>query len=205
MVRNQGFGERTTSGGFTSPSNSKVGTSKGPVDPYVSLKGQQSTVNRAFKKDQRKKPPSYYEMRFWIVKEVVDNVNNMLEEYKKTCAKSTYSLMTNGCIYGKGRNLINFVANNIFSTVFIKSCDINVGKKTFDNLAKLFIKVIKEVRIQNAVQIITDSVDNYKVVCLKLKEIEGKIHVYEKRIDKAKMITFMYEHACVLSLMRKIT
>ncbi|CAN6458842.1 unnamed protein product [Victoria cruziana] len=267
VYKNEDLGDGAPSDGFTSPSISKVGSSKGPMDKYVNPELRQITINETSKKEKRKqvcseigkfffahalpfnlcnstyftnmceslgdygrgfKPPSYHEMRTWILKKEVDDIRSVLENCKKSWIKTGCTLMVDGWTDGKGRNLINFLVNNPAGTFFIKSCDISGVKKSIENLIELFVEVIKDIGAKNVVQIITDNDVNYKAVGLKLKDIEGfqhiywipcathcldlmledisKIHVHKQTIDKAKSITtFIYGHAWVLSLMRKFT
>ena len=236
----------------------------GPMDLFVNKEARQTTINTAFKRDERKnvcraigrffyanalsfnlcnspyfgamveaianygrgfKPPSYHEIRTWILKDEVDCTHEILKEFKKEWPKVGCSIMADGWTDGKGRNLINFLVNSSSGTVFLKSVDISDMEKTGANLCKLFEEVVKEVGESNVVQFITDNAPNYVAAgnmltagktcfwtpcaahCLDLMlEDIGKISIFKDTVEKAKKITrYIYSHAWVLNLMRKFT
>ncbi|CAL9006544.1 unnamed protein product, partial [Prunus brigantina] len=125
--------------------------SKGPMDRFVTLEARQSTLNSAYKQEERKevcrkigrfffsralpfnivndpfwlpmvegiaaygvgfKPPSMHELRTWILKEEVGDINTMMEEHKKAWAEYGCTIMSDGWTDGKNRVLINFLVNS---------------------------------------------------------------------------------------------
>jgi hypothetical protein len=135
-------------------------------------------------------------------------------------------MMSNGWTNGKGRTLLNFLVHCPRGTMFIKSIDASMHVKDATLLCELMDGFIQEIGLQHVVQIITDNATNYVVVgkllmerhptvfwtpcvahCIDLMlEDVGKISFIKEVIDQARSITkFIYNHAFVLSLMRKFT
>ena len=54
------------------------------------------------------KPPSMHELRTWILKEEVNDINIMMEEHKKAWKQYGCSIMSNSWTDGKSKWLINF-------------------------------------------------------------------------------------------------
>ena len=67
------------------------------------------------------KPPSMHELRTWILKEEVNDINIMMEENKKAWKQYECSIMLDSWTNGKSRCLINFLVNNPIGTWFLKS------------------------------------------------------------------------------------
>ena len=65
------------------------------------------------------KPPSYHEARVTFLKKEVDNVNLILEKYKKEWKKTGCTLMSDGWSDKKNRSLINFLVNSPSGTFFL--------------------------------------------------------------------------------------
>ena len=127
---------------------------------------------------------------------------------------------------GKGRTLINFLVHCHRGTMFIKSIDASAYVKDAALLSELMDGFIQDIGVHNIVQIITNNAANYVVAgkmlmkrdstlfwtpcathCIDLmsKDI-GKIPFIKEVIDQARSIPkFIYNHAFVLSLMRRHT
>lgn len=124
---------------------------RGPIDQFVSLKGRQTTLNSAFKKQERHdvcraigrmfytsgmafniannpyyfaamekvsnfgpgfKPPSSHELRTWILKEEVEDIQKMMADHKKDWSKYGCTIMSDGWTDGKSRVILNFLVNS---------------------------------------------------------------------------------------------
>ncbi|CAL8153282.1 unnamed protein product [Prunus armeniaca] len=239
--------------------------SKGPMDRFVTLEARQSTLNSAYKQEERKevcrkigrfffsralpfnivndpfwlpmvegiaaygvgfKPPSMHELRTWILKEEVGDINTMMEEHKKARAEYGCTIMSDGWTDGKNRVLINFLVNSPAGTWFLKSIDTSDSIKNGTLLFKYLDDVVKEVGEEHVIQVITDNASNYKNAGVKLMEKRkklwwtpcaahcidlmlediSKMKVFEDTIRLAKQVVkFIYGHTWVLALMRSFT
>ncbi|RVW88707.1 hypothetical protein CK203_043770 [Vitis vinifera] len=81
------------------------------------------------------KPPSMHELRTWILKEEVNDLN------------------------GKSRCLINFLVNSPAGTWFMKSIDASDTIKNGELMFKYLDEVVEEIGEDNVVQVITDNED----------------------------------------------
>lgn len=133
--------------------------------------------------------------------------------------------MSDGWTDRKGRTLINFLANCLTGTMFVKSVDASDYGKTRGKLVELLDIFIKEMGEQNIVQLITDNGSNYveaskiltskrpnmfwtpcetHFIDLMLEDI-GKISKVDKVIENGvKVMGYIYNHTFALNLMRKI-
>ena len=73
--------------------------------------------------EPRFKPPSMHELRTWILKEELNDINIMMEEHKKSQKQYGCSIMSNSQTDGKNRYFINFLVNGPTGTRFMKSID----------------------------------------------------------------------------------
>ncbi|CAL2278771.1 unnamed protein product [Prunus armeniaca] len=239
--------------------------SKGPMDRFVTLEARQSTLNSAYKQEERKevcrkigcfffsralpfnivndpfwlpvvegiaaygvgfKPPSMHELRTWILKEEVGDINTMMEEHKKAWAEYGCTIMSDGWTDCKNRVLINFLVNSPACTCFLKSIDASDSIKNGTLLFTYLDDVVKEVGEEHVIQVITDNASNYKNAEVKLMEKRkklwwtpcaahcidlmlediSKMKVIEDTIRLAKQVVkFIYGHTWVLALMRSFT
>ncbi|VVA41105.1 PREDICTED: LOW QUALITY PROTEIN, partial [Prunus dulcis] len=172
------------------------------------------------------KPPSMHELRTWILKEEVGDINTMMEEHKKAWAEYGCTIMSDGWTDGKNRVLINFLVNSPAGTWFLKSIDASDSIKNGTLLFKYLDDVVKEVGEEHVIQVITDNASNYKNAGVKLMEKRkklwwtpcaahcidlmlediSKMKVFEDTIRLAKQVVkFIYGHTWVLALMRSFT
>ena len=134
--------------------------------------------------------------------------------------------MSDGWTNRKGRTLLNFLVHYPKGTMFIKSMDASKHIKDAATICELLDGFIREIGVQNVVQVITDNAANYvsagKMLmerhptlfwtpcaahCLDLLlEDMGKLSFIKEAVDMARSIPkFIYNHAFVLSLMRRFT
>ncbi|XP_050380051.1 uncharacterized protein LOC126797469 [Argentina anserina] len=172
------------------------------------------------------KPPSMHELRTWILREEVEDIDKYLLEHKKAWEKYGCSIMSDGWTDGKGRVLLNFLVNNPAGTFFLKSIDASGSVKNGSLMLKYLDEVVREVGEENVVQIITDNASNYKNAGLRLMQRRlklwwtscaahcidlmlediSKLIIFEKTFASArKVVKFLYCHTWVLSLMREFT
>eukprot|EP00253_Pinus_taeda_P006848 PITA_06848 len=126
----------------------------------------------------------------------------------------------------KGRTLLNFLVRCRKGTVFIKSLDALEHIKDATTICELLDGFIREIGVQNVVQVIINNAANYvsanKMLmeryhtllwtpcathCLNLLlEDMGKLFFIKEVVDMARSVPkFIYNHAFVLSLMRRFT
>ncbi|KAM5551456.1 hypothetical protein ABKV19_026341 [Rosa sericea] len=171
-------------------------------------------------------PPTSHELRIWILKEEVVDVQKMMGEHKKDWGHYGCTIMSDGWTDGKSRVILNFLVNSPRGTWFLKSVDASDTIKNGELMLNYLDSVVEEVGEENVVQIVTDNASNYKwagkelmkyrsklwwtpcaahCIDLMLEDI-SKLKVFETTIQRAKQIVkFIYGHTQVLSIMRKFT
>eukprot|EP00253_Pinus_taeda_P034849 PITA_34849 len=172
------------------------------------------------------KIPSYDDFRGQILQNEKVDRTKRLEEFRASWAQTGCTVMLDGWIDQKERILINFLVSCPNGTMFMKSIDASSHIKDAKTLCDLLDVFILEVGAEHVVQVITDNVANcvatgrmlmerhptlFWTPCaahcidLMLEDI-GKISFVKNIIESSKSITkFIYNHASMLSLMRKFT
>lgn len=172
------------------------------------------------------KPPSMHELRTWILREEVEDIDRYLLEHKQAWEKYGCSIMSDGWTDGKGRVLLNFLVNSPAGTFFLKSIDASGSVKNGSLMLKYLDDVVREVGEENVIQVVTDNASNYKNAGLRLMQRRerlwwtpcaahcidlmlediSKMAIFEKSIKSAKQVVkFLYGHTWVLYLMREFT
>ncbi|XP_042404996.1 uncharacterized protein LOC121995282 [Zingiber officinale] len=171
------------------------------------------------------KPPSMHDLRTWILKAGVNDINLLYEEHKKAWNKYGCTIMSDGWTDGKNRSLINFLINSSADTFFLKSIDASTSFKNGQLIFKYLDDVIDEVGEVNVIQIVTDNASNCikarrnimetrhriwwtpcAAHCINLKLEDIAKLIFSDTIEQAKMVVkFLYDHGTLLSLLRKYT
>jgi hypothetical protein len=172
------------------------------------------------------KAPTYEELRGPILQNEKIDCASRLEELKASWEITGCTVMSDGWMDQKGRTLLNFLVNCPRGSMFVKSVDASAHVKDATLLCDLLDEFIRDVGPQHVVQVITDNAANYVVAgrmlmqryptlfwtpcvahCIDLiLEDMGKIPYIRDIVESAKSITkFIYNHASVLSLMRRFT
>lgn len=172
------------------------------------------------------KPPSMHELRTWILKAEVDDINLIYEEHRKAWQKYGCTIMSDGWTDGKSRSLINFLVNSPSGTFFLKSIDASASIKNGELIFKYLNDVVDEVGEDNVIQIVTDNASNCIKAGKKIMETRKKIwwtpcaahcidlmlediaklKIFSDTIEHAKtVVKFLYGHGTILSMMRKYT
>ncbi|XP_021971525.1 uncharacterized protein LOC110866690 [Helianthus annuus] len=171
------------------------------------------------------KPPTMHELRTWILKEEVKTTTEMVNDIKATWKITGVSLLSDGWSDMRNRSLINFLVNNQYDTVFLKTVDASNCVKDAQKIFELLDGVIEEIMEDIVVQVVTDNVSNYKkaeemlmkkrkklywtpcsahCIDLMLEKI-GELPQHKNALLKAKEVSnFIYNHQWLLSLARKI-
>ena len=172
------------------------------------------------------KPPSYEELRGPILQDENTDCTHRLEELQRSWDITGCSVMSDGWTNMKGRTLLNFLVHCPKGTYVHDICGCICTFKDAALLCGLLDEFIQKIGPQHVVQVITDNAANYVAAgrmlmakyptllwnscsahCLySMLEDLGKIDWIKDTIDSAQSITkFIYNHATVLSLMRKFT
>ncbi|KAF0923241.1 hypothetical protein E2562_003450 [Oryza meyeriana var. granulata] len=168
------------------------------------------------------KGPLYHDLRGPLLKHLNDDVREYLCDLKKEWSACGCSVIADRQKNHGESSIINFLVYCRRGTMFLKSVDTSAEKA---NLLEIFDQVVREVGPENIVQFITDP--RYKAT-VKVLEERYKTFVWspcaarcidlmlenlanpryfpmiDEALNKARKITrFIYNHAWVLSLMRK--
>jgi hypothetical protein len=174
----------------------------------------------------RYKAPTYEELRGPILQNEKLDYASRLEELKASWEITRCTVMSYGWTDQKGKTLLNLLVNCPRGTMFVKSVDASTHVKDASLLCDMLDKFIREVGSQHVVQVITNNAANYVVAgrmlmqryhtlfwtpcvahCIDLiLEDIAKIPYIKDIFELARSITkFIYNHASVLSLMRRFT
>ncbi|XP_062194568.1 uncharacterized protein LOC133897764 isoform X2 [Phragmites australis] len=170
------------------------------------------------------KGPSYHDLRGPLLKHIAEDIREYLDDLKRQWSVHGCSIIADRQKdHGEG-SIINFLVYCPRGTKFLKSIDTSTVKA---DLLEIFDQVIREVGPENIVQFITDIDPRYKATVKILEETYGTFvwspcaarcidlmlenfadpkyfPMINETLGKARKITkFIYNHAWVLSLMRK--
>ncbi|XP_020698286.1 uncharacterized protein LOC110110965 [Dendrobium catenatum] len=170
--------------------------------------------------------PRMYELRTWMLNEEVKTTSKMVDDVKKTWIETEVIIMSDGWSDIRHRSIINFLVNNLYGIVFLKSVDASSFVNNAQLLFEMLDEVVEEVGHTLIVHVVTDNANAYKTAERML--MEKRHHLYwtpcathcidlmlerlrhlpqhKSTILKAKFFSkFIYNHSWVLSLMRKFT
>ncbi|XP_068643622.1 uncharacterized protein [Aristolochia californica] len=170
--------------------------------------------------------PTYHDLRGSILKNSIEEANNILEQYKVMWGRTGCSIVADEWTTLNGRVLINFLIYCPEGTMFLKSVDASDIVESADALYELLKQVVEEVGIKNVIQVITNNAEIHVIAGKRLTEtfptmfwtpctarcVNFMLEEFEKiqkisaTIDHAQAITrFIYNHSMVLNMMRKFT
>ncbi|XP_062103487.1 uncharacterized protein LOC133814558 [Humulus lupulus] len=170
------------------------------------------------------KAPTMHEMRTWILKEEEKTTSEIVNEIKATWKRTGVSLLSDGWSDMRNRSLINFLVNNPYGTVFLKTIDASDCVKDAQKLFELLDDVVEEIGEDIVIQVVTDNASAYKAAgrllmekrkslywtpcaahCIDLMlEKIGELPQHKNALLKAKRVSnFIHNHQWVLSLTRK--
>ncbi|XP_062119365.1 uncharacterized protein LOC133833124 [Humulus lupulus] len=170
------------------------------------------------------KAPTMHEMRTWILKEEEKTTSEIVNEIKATWKRTGVSLLSDGWSDMRNRSLINFLVNNPYGTVFLKTIDASDCVKDAQKLFELLDDVVEEIGEDIVIQVITDNASAYKAAgrllmekrkslywtpcaahCIDLMlEKIGELPQHKNALLKVKRVSnFIHNHQWVLSLTRK--
>ena len=168
-------------------------------------------------------PPSQYEIKNKYLemehKDMEDYVNQQKEKWKIYGC----TIMSDGWIEPTRLSIINFMAYSKGSRMFLKSVDASNNIKDHKYIYKLLKNVIKEVKVDTVVQIVTDNgsvfvkagkllmkkFNLYWTPCaahcinLMFEDIRKRPSTIEVIRNVCKITNFIYNHCWLLAEMRK--
>lgn len=170
--------------------------------------------------------PSHHDFRGSILKNLVEEVKNDVDQYKTIWGRTGCSILVEEWNSESGRILLNFLVYCSKGTVFLKSMDASHLIYSADSLYGLLKHVVEEVGAGNVLQVITNGEEHYiaagkklmdtfpslywapcvaNCIDLILKDF-GNLEWINAVIEQAKSVTrFIYNNSVVLNLMRKFT
>ncbi|XP_059074240.1 uncharacterized protein LOC131874613 [Cryptomeria japonica] len=172
------------------------------------------------------KAPTGHDFSGPLLEKAVKNTEGVVDDQKRYWKRKGCNILSDGWTDGRNKTLLNFLVASNGAMVFIKSVDASNEIKNAETLCNLLDGVVREVGVENVVQIITDNAAAYVSAgrmlmqrhpsitwspcaahCLDLVlEDIGKIGWVKKVVEDAKSVTkFIYNHTWVLALMRKHT
>ncbi|KAH9310967.1 hypothetical protein KI387_026002, partial [Taxus chinensis] len=172
------------------------------------------------------KAPTSHDLSGPLLEDSVARPKTLVEEQKNVWIKKGCTILPDGWIDGKNRTLINFLVASDGQLVFLKSIDASHQVKTAITLCDMLDEVVKEVGVENVVQVVTNNAAAYVTAgrlleerhptlfwipcaahCLDLLlEDIGKLSWVKNVVEDTRNITkFIYNHTWVLNLMREHT
>ncbi|KAG5241023.1 HAT transposon superfamily protein [Salix suchowensis] len=170
------------------------------------------------------KVPALQDLKGWILHDEVEEMKTYVKEISRSWASTGCSVLLDGWVDEKGRNLVSFVVECPGGPTYLRSADVSAIIDDVNALQMLLEGVIEEVGIDNVVQIVAFStvgwvgavgeqfMQRYWCVfwcvsashCIELMlEKIGAMDSIRIALEKAKIITkFIYGHTDVLKLLR---
>ena len=108
------------------------------------------------------KPPSRHDFNTTLLQKEVTDANLTVGEIKKTWAQLEVLTLLDGWKDMRGRTLVNFVVNNPYDNVFLRSVDVSNFVKDANFLFKMLDDVVEEIGEEVVIQVVTDNAANYK-------------------------------------------
>ncbi|XVE72378.1 hypothetical protein DITRI_Ditri11bG0034700 [Diplodiscus trichospermus] len=171
-------------------------------------------------------PPSCEDLRGWILKNVIEEVKDDINQHKAMWRKTGCSILVEQWSSKNGRTLLSFLVYCPQATVFLKSVDASHIIYSAEHLYELLKQVVEEVGVENVVQVITNCEEQYVLSGKRLMESLpslywapclghcvdmmlqdfGDLGWINETIEQAKSVTrFVYNHSAVLNMMRRFT
>lgn len=171
--------------------------------------------------------PTCQELKGWILQTELKEVQQYVQEIRKSWETTGCSILLDGWVGLKGRELVNILVDCPKGAIYLNSFDISDYLGDFCKMHSFLDRVLEEVGISNVVQVITYStsefmetlgrqvMDKYQSIfwtasashCIEMMlDKIGTMNQIKRTIEKAKTITrFIYNHAFVLKLLKNHT
>lgn len=171
-------------------------------------------------------PPSYHDIRGWILKNSVEEVRSDFDRFKATWGRTGCSVMVDQWRTETCRTMLIFLVYSPEGTVFLESVDASGIMDSPDMLYELLKKVVEQVGVKHVLQVITRSEENYAIAGKKLSDTYptlywtpcaascvdmilgdfGNIESVNTVLEQARSITrFVYNNSMVLNIVRRYT
>ncbi|KAG8390833.1 hypothetical protein BUALT_Bualt01G0124600 [Buddleja alternifolia] len=170
--------------------------------------------------------PSYHDLRGWILKNLVHEVRNDVDQSTGAWGRTGCSILVDEWNSGKGKTFVNFFVYCPEGTIFLRSADISHAMDSADVLYELIKETVEKVGLRNVMQVVTSSEDRYVIagkrltdsyptvfwtpcagqcIDLMLEDI-GELPTVKMILDQAKSISrYIYSNSDVLNMMRRYT
>ncbi|KAJ7964543.1 HAT transposon superfamily [Quillaja saponaria] len=171
-------------------------------------------------------PPSYHDLRGWVLKDSFEEVRNDIDKCKETWFRTGCSVLVDQWSTETGRTFLSFFAYCPERTVFLKSLDASEIINSWEDLYELLKQVVEEVGVEHVLQVISPGEEQYFVAGRRLAdtiptlywtpcaartvdlvlEDFGNLEWISTVIEQARCITsFVYNHSVVLNMVRRYT
>ncbi|CAN1160425.1 hypothetical protein LINPERHAP2_LOCUS23304 [Linum perenne] len=166
------------------------------------------------------------DLRGWILKHLVKEVNDEIDSHKSTWGRLGCSVLVEERTSESGRIMLNFLVQCSQGTVFLKSIDASNINYSADSIYCVLKEVVENVGAEHVLQVITSIGEHYAFAgknlmdnipslywapcaaqCIDLMlEDFGKIEWISAVVEQARSVTrFIYNQSAVLKLMRNFT
>ncbi|XP_022892042.1 uncharacterized protein LOC111406912 [Olea europaea var. sylvestris] len=171
--------------------------------------------------------PSCEELKGWILEDAVKAMQNFVKDIRTSWISTGCSIVLDGWIDEKGRDLVNILVNSPKGAVYLRSSDISAFVGDVDAMLLFLEKVLDEVGVENVIQVITYSTSAFMKevgerltnkhrhvfwtvsasTCLELMLVKFESMSFIRDIlEKARTITsFVQNHPSALKLLRAYT
>ncbi|KAL6565337.1 hypothetical protein OROGR_002288 [Orobanche gracilis] len=171
--------------------------------------------------------PTCQELRGWIFEDALKEMHEYVDDIKNSWADTGCTILLDGWKDSHGHDLINILVECPKGTVYLRSSNISDIIGDMDAMLLFFDQVVKEVGINNIIQVMTCSVSPFmkevgkklmekyrplfwtvsasECVELMLEKLKG-VDLIKETLKKTKIITrFIYGHPVALKLLRDQT
>ncbi|KAL0382025.1 UNVERIFIED_CONTAM: hypothetical protein Scaly_0489800 [Sesamum calycinum] len=114
--------------------------------------------------------PSYHDLRSWILKNLVHEVRNDVDQCTGAWGRTGCSILVDEWNSGKGKTFVNFLVYCPEGTIFLRSADISHAIDSADVLYELLKETVEEVGLRNVLQVITSCDDRYVIAGKRLTD-----------------------------------
>ncbi|CAK9146146.1 unnamed protein product [Ilex paraguariensis] len=148
------------------------------------------------------KIPSCQELTGWILQNEVEEMQQYVKEVRNSWASTGCSILLDGWVDGKGRNLVNILVDCPRGAIYLQSSDISAFAGDVDRLQLFFDEILEEVGVKNVVQINTYSTS----ACMEAvgNQLMEKHRSFFWTVSASYCIELMLDKICTMGRMRGI-
>lgn len=115
-------------------------------------------------------PPTYHDLRSWILKNSVEEVRNNTDKYRAMWGRTGCSVLVDQWNTESGKVLLSFLVYCPEGTVFLESVDASDIINSSDALYGLLRRVVEDVGVKDVLQVITSNEEQYMVAGRRLTD-----------------------------------